>query len=59
LWSEQQHLSVQMTHLFPGTRERVFQAWTRREELEKWFGPEGYTTNVQALEVQVGGHYRF
>ena len=56
---EQAQPELQMTHVFPGKRERVFQAWTKKEELEQWFGPEGYQTTVQELEVQVGGAYRF
>lgn len=56
---EHQELSLQFTHLFPGTPERVFRAWTQKEELEQWFGPEGYRTRVQELDVRIGGSYRF
>lgn len=52
-----QNLSLQLTHVFPGTRERVFQAWTSKAELEQWFGPEGMRTTVEELEVRVGGAY--
>ncbi|KEO83260.1 SRPBCC family protein [Tumebacillus flagellatus] len=54
-----QHPPVQMTQVFPGSRELVFRAWTTRAELESWFGPPGYTTTVRELDVRVGGIYRF
>jgi uncharacterized protein YndB with AHSA1/START domain len=57
--NDKQNLTLQTSHLFPGKRERVFQAWTRKGELELWFGPEGYSTTVKQLDVQVGGTYQF
>ncbi|MGB8956569.1 MAG: SRPBCC domain-containing protein [Tumebacillaceae bacterium] len=56
---ENQQPALHVTHLFPGKRDRVFQAWTNKEELELWFGPEGYQTTVQELDVRAGGTYRF
>ena len=38
--------------------ERVFQAWTRPEDIAKWFGP--HTTDVLLAEadLRIGGRYR-
>jgi uncharacterized protein YndB with AHSA1/START domain len=42
----------------PGSRERVFAAWTRPELMCWWFHPEpGWTTWVEA-DVRVAGSYR-
>ncbi|MGZ4163347.1 MAG: SRPBCC family protein [Tumebacillaceae bacterium] len=57
--NEKQDFTLHLTHLFPGTCELVFQAWTNKEQLEMWFGPEGYSTEVQQLDVSVGGTYEF
>jgi uncharacterized protein YndB with AHSA1/START domain len=31
--------------------------WTTKEGLEKWWGPEGFTSVVQHLDVRVGGRF--
>jgi uncharacterized protein YndB with AHSA1/START domain len=38
---------------------RVFTALTDPEELARWWGPHGFTTRVQELELTEGGPYRF
>lgn len=39
--------------------ERVFRAWTEPKMIEQWFKPMGLRTTVTALELRVGGAYRF
>lgn len=56
---ETQSLSLQLTRLFEGPRERVYQAWSNQDQLEKWFGPEGYKTTVPHFDFQVEGTYQF
>jgi uncharacterized protein YndB with AHSA1/START domain len=36
-------------------RDLVFEAWTRPAALATWWGPAGFSTRVQALELAVGG----
>lgn len=36
---------------------KVWQMWTTKEGLEKWFGPKGFTSKAQKLELRVGGAY--
>lgn len=55
----EQNLSLQLTQLFPAAKDRVFRAWTEKDALEKWFGPEGLRTTVLELELNEGGRYRF
>lgn len=40
--------------------ERVFRAWTEREDLVQWWGVPGeYETTAAEVDVRVGGAYRF
>jgi len=51
--------TLQIKRTFAAAREKVFQAWTVPEKLEKWFAPsDGYTTKVAELDLCVGGRYR-
>lgn len=36
---------------------KVFAAWTRPEQLAKWFGPAGTTAASAELDVRVGGRF--
>jgi uncharacterized protein YndB with AHSA1/START domain len=40
--------------------QRVWQAWTQREQLMRWFGPKGASLSQATLDLRVGGalHYR-
>lgn len=40
-------------------RERVFAMLTEPVELAKWWGPRGFSTPEIALDLRVGGRYRF
>lgn len=37
--------------------ERVWKMWTTKEGLEKWWGPEGFTSVVRRLDVRAGGAF--
>lgn len=36
---------------------RVWTLWTTKEGLEKWWGPEGFTSTVRRVDVRVGGGF--
>jgi uncharacterized protein YndB with AHSA1/START domain len=38
--------------------ERVFRAWTAREQWQSWIGPEGCRCEVTEFEPRVGGRFR-
>jgi uncharacterized protein YndB with AHSA1/START domain len=40
------------------TPERLFEAWTRAEELRQWWGPENVRCVAAELDLRVGGAYR-
>ena len=37
--------------------EKVWKMWTTKEGLEKWWGPEGFSSKVSHLDVRVGGRF--
>lgn len=37
--------------------EAVWQLWTTKEGIESWYGPRGFTSTIDALEVVVGGPF--
>lgn len=51
-------LILDMTRRFRAPRELVFDMWTKREHLVKWWGPQGMTTPECEMDVRVGGHWR-
>ncbi|MBU2862900.1 SRPBCC domain-containing protein [Reinekea forsetii] len=38
--------------------ERVFNAWTHKEALKKWWGPKGVTCHDADIDLRVGGKYQ-
>jgi uncharacterized protein YndB with AHSA1/START domain len=51
--------TLQLHHTYPVKRERVFSAWVNPEELKNWWGPEGFTTTIHEMNVDVNGNYKF
>lgn len=49
-------LTVRQT--FPSEVARVFRAWSRPEEMRRWFSPVGFTTPFAEADVRPGGRYR-
>lgn len=50
--------AVIVRQTFPVTRERLFRAWSRPEELVEWFSPEGYENPSADADVRPGGRFR-
>jgi uncharacterized protein YndB with AHSA1/START domain len=47
-----------ITRFFSAPRSRVFEAWTRAEHLEKWFGPKGFAITDCECDPRPGGAFR-
>lgn len=44
---------------FEAPRDLVFEAWTDPAHVARWWGPDGFTTTVQQMDVRPGGLWRF
>lgn len=42
---------------FAARREDVFRAWTDRDLLVRWWGPDGFTTPVCEMDLRPGGRF--
>lgn len=48
---------LRITRTFDASRERVYAAFTKPEELEKWFGPQSVKAVIHQLDARPGGAY--
>ncbi|HEY7964859.1 MAG TPA: SRPBCC domain-containing protein [Steroidobacteraceae bacterium] len=51
-------LSLVVRHVVRAPPQRVFDAWTRPEELRRWWGPNGLVCTEAHVDLRVGGRYR-
>ena len=51
--------AVVITRLLNAARELVFQAWSEREHLVRWFGPTDFCLPECEVDFRPGGAYRF
>lgn len=51
-------VSLRLTRIFEASRERVFRAWTRPEELRHWLAPGALTVELAEVDLRPGGRYR-
>src|SRR5258708_700241 len=52
-------LEVVLTREFDAPRETVFEALTDPELIPQWWGPRGYTTRIDKLDLRPGGEWPF
>ncbi|WP_306055662.1 SRPBCC family protein [Natronococcus wangiae] len=55
--TSENQLTIRRT--FDAPRERVFEAWTDPKQVDQWWGPDGFTTTTDEMEVRPGGVWRF
>jgi uncharacterized protein YndB with AHSA1/START domain len=44
---------------YEAPRALVWEAWTQERHLAKWWGPNGFTTTIQEIDVRPGGAWRY
>ncbi len=49
---------IVITRVFDAPRELVWEAWTNPKHVVKWWGPKGFTTTIQEMDVRPGGVWR-
>ena len=50
---------IVLTRVFDAPRRLVFDAFTKPELLQRWFGPHGWSMPVCEVDLRVGGTFRF
>lgn len=45
--------------VFDAPRELVWKAWTDPQHIAQWWGPNGFTTTTDVMDVRPGGVWRF
>lgn len=46
-----------ITRIFDARREILWKAWTEPERVKSWWGPKGFTSPVNNIDLRVGGTY--
>ena len=49
---------IVITRVFDAPRELVWEAWTNPEHVVKWWGPRGFTTTIEEMNVRPGGVWK-
>ena len=58
-WRNAKEAELTVTREFDAPRELVFEAHSKCEHLEKWWGPRKYSLEVCEMDFRPGGKYRF
>ena len=48
---------ITLDRTFKAPVERLWRMWTTKDGLEKWWAPEGFTSEVRRVDVRVGGGF--
>ena len=48
-----------ISQTFNAPRDRIWKAWTEREQLLQWFGPKGFTMTTAKLDLRPGGTFHY
>jgi uncharacterized protein YndB with AHSA1/START domain len=49
---------VVVTRVFDAPRELVWEAWTDPKHVVNWWGPRGFTTTIEEMDVRPGGVWK-
>jgi len=50
---------VRLTRVFDAPRTMVYDALTKPELIERWFGPRGFSLQLCEVDLRVGGRWRY
>ena len=50
---------IATTRIFNAPRELVFKVWTEAQHVAQWWGPNGFKTTIQEMNVKPGATWRF
>ncbi len=49
---------IVLTRIFDAPRKMVWEAWTDPKQVTLWFGPKGFSTTIEEMDVRAGGEWR-
>ena len=49
---------IRISRTFHAPPELVWEAFTNPEHVEKWWGPKGFTTTTEVMDVRTGGEWK-
>ncbi len=49
---------VNFTRVLNAPRDLVWEAWTDPNQVVKWWGPNGFTTTIEKMDVRPGGVWK-
>ena len=49
---------IVLTRTFDAPRELVWEAWTNPKHVVNWWGPRGFTTTIEKMDVRPGGVWK-
>jgi uncharacterized protein YndB with AHSA1/START domain len=49
---------IVISRVFDAPRELVWEAWTNPQHIVQWWGPIGFTTTIEEMDVRVGGVFK-
>lgn len=47
------------TRIVDAPRELVWEAWTNPKHIVHWWGPNGFTTTIESMDLRVGGEWKY
>lgn len=50
---------VLFTRVYDAPPETVWRAWVERQQIERWWGPRGFSTRTESMDVRAGGSWKF
>ncbi len=50
---------IWLTRVYDAPVRAVWDAWTMPEQVEKWWGPRGFTLTTHSKDLRVGGSWRY
>ena len=50
---------IRIVRVYDSPVEAVWDAWTDKERLAKWWGPRGYTVTTHHTDIRAGGTWRY
>ncbi|MGO9586602.1 MAG: SRPBCC family protein [Limisphaerales bacterium] len=55
---EGNNIKLELSRVFDASRELVWEAWTNPKHVVNWWGPHGFSTTIEKMDVRPGGVWK-